>query len=137
MKEHPRITFTPEEIKKIAEINFSHWNEALSTGDPAKVAEFYAENATFLPTVSGEFERGPAGAQNYFEHFLKKRPSGEIVQEEIQVLGPDCYLHSGMYNFEVGPDNHRQNVKARFTFVWRQDPQGEWRIIHHHSSVRP
>jgi len=41
-----------------------------------------------------------------------------------------------MYDFELGPDDNRQVTHARFTFIWRQD-NGEWKIIHHHSSVKP
>jgi len=42
-----------------------------------------------------------------------------------------------MYNFEVGPVDDRKVVEARFSFVWKKDDQGEWKIVHHHSSARP
>jgi len=124
-------------FRETANNNFSRWSDALLTKDPAQVARLYAEDATFLPTVSGEFKKGQSGAETYFEHFLEKNPIGEIIQDEIQDLGPACYLHSGMYNFEVASDNNRQIVEARFSFVWKQNQQGEWRIVHHHSSVKP
>ncbi|OQX00467.1 hypothetical protein BWK69_01335 [Candidatus Parcubacteria bacterium A4] len=126
-----------EKIEKIAQENFSRWNKSLLTKDPAKVAELYAKGATFLPTVSGEFKNGPSGAKTYFSHFLEKNPSGKIIQEKIQNLGSGCYLHCGMYNFEIGPDDQRQIVEARFTFLWQQDEKGEWKIAHHHSSIKP
>lgn len=127
-----------EGIKKIVVgENFSKWKNALQAKYPKKVAELYAENSTFLPTVSGEFKKGQSGAEEYFKHFLEKNPAGEIIQEEAQILGDDCYLHSGMYNFEIGPDDNRQVIEARFSFVWKMDNQGEWKIIHHHSSVKP
>jgi uncharacterized protein (TIGR02246 family) len=117
--------------------NFSIWSKTLLTRDPARVAELYTDDSTFLPTVSGEFKKGKAGASEYFRHFLEKFPAGYVVEEEVQQLGEGFYLHSGMYNFELGPENQRQTVEARFSFVWRREPQGEWRIIHHHSSVKP
>ena len=122
---------------EIAEENFKNWNKALIAGDPKQVAEFYAADTTFLPTVSGEFKRGQAGAEEYFKHFLEKKPAGEIITGEVQILGPKSYLHSGMYNFEVDLNGGRETVKARFSFVWRQDDQGVWKIIHHHSSLKP
>lgn len=131
------VTPSRESIKKIAFINFSRWNNTLQTKDPKKVAALYTEDATFLPTVSAEFKKGQSGAEEYFEHFLKKNPAGKIIQDEVQTLGTDCYLHSGMYTFEVGPDDNRQIVEARFSFVWKQDNQGNWKIAHHHSSVKP
>jgi len=126
-----------ERLEKTAEENFDRWNGALLTKDPAKVAELYAEDSTFLPTVSGEFKKGQPGAEEYFKHFLEKDPTGEIKEEEVQELGPDCYLHSGLYDFEIGPEEERQIVEARFTFVWQKNQAGEWEIAHHHSSVKP
>jgi len=126
-----------EEISgETAQANFTSWAESLLTRDPKKVAVLYADDATFLPTVSGEFKKGQTGAAEYFEHFLQKNPVGELIQGEVQILGPDCYAQSGMYNFELGPDDNRQTVEARFTFIWRRE-NGEWKIIHHHSSVKP
>ena len=125
-------------FEKIASENFKMWAESLLTKDPKKVAEFYSEGASFLPTVSGEFKHGKLEAEGYFHHFLEKNPEGRIVEETIQELGENSYLHSGMYNFNLDDKNgERTTVEARFTFVWQKDVNGEWKIIHHHSSVRP
>lgn len=125
-------------LKEIAEQNFTLWNNALGTKKPKKMAEFYADNATFLPTVSGEFKKGKLGAEEYFHHFLEKDPRGKIVEEEIQPLGENYYLHSGMYNFEINsPEGGRQIIEARFTFVWQKNKDGKWEILHHHSSMKP
>jgi len=125
------------DIISIAQKNFSVWNDALKTKKPEIVAALYAKDATFLPTVSGKFKKGQVGAEKYFEHFLEKNPAGKIIEEEVQTLGRDCYVHSGMYNFEVGPEDNRETVEARFSFVWMQNDQGEWKILHHHSSLKP
>lgn len=117
--------------------NFSRWNEALLTKDPKEVAKLYIEDATFLPTLSPEFKKGKQGAEEYFIHFLEKDPIGTIIEEEIQIFGDTRYLHSGMYNFEVGPVNDRTMVEARFSMVWEKDDVGEWKISHHHSSMKP
>ncbi len=138
MENIENIKMTQENSKKeIAERNFSMWSDAVKAGDLEKVAKLYTENATFLPTFSKEFKKGQEGAEEYFKHFLEKNPIGEIIEEEVQTLGYNFYLHSGMYNFEVGPDDDRQIMEARFSFVWEQNEQGEWKIIHHHSSAKP
>ena len=124
-------------ILKIAQENFKKWNEALQTKDPKKVAELYTGDNTFLPTLSPEFKKGIAGAESYFVHFLEKDPIGEIKEEVVQLLGDDCYLHSGMYDFEVGPEGERTIANARFSYVWKKDLNEEWKIIHHHSSLKP
>ena len=126
-----------ENMEKLAQENFDCWNNALLSRDARTVAELYSENNTFLPTVSPEFKKGIEGAESYFEHFLEKNPKGEIVEASVQTISDGAYLHSGMYNFEVGSDDNRSTVEARFTFLWQKDSEGKWRIAHHHSSVKP
>jgi hypothetical protein len=41
-----------------------------------------------------------------------------------------------MYTFMVGPDDTRQAVEARFSYMWRK-VDGDWKIVHHHSSAVP
>ena len=126
-----------EGMENIAQSNFEIWNHALATKDPDVVAALYSEEVSFLPTLSSKFIKGGTEAKGYFQHFLEKSPIGEIVEERVQSLGDDAYLHSGKYNFTLGPDDQRQVVEARFTFAWKKDNQREWKIIHHHSSIMP
>lgn len=122
-----------QETLALAQENFRKWSSALLTKDPKKVAGLYSKDNTFLPTVSDEFKKGRNGAEQYFQHFLEKNPKGTVVAEEVQTISEDSYLHSGMYDFELT----QGKVEARFTFVWQKNEQGEWQIIHHHSSVKP
>lgn len=133
---------TLENLKEIASQNFSNWNAMLQTKDASRVADLYSDDATFLPTVSGEFKKGKAGAKDYFTHFIEKNPFGEVVDSEVQMIDNNTYLHSGMYNFEVdnkdlASEQKRVIVNARFTYLWQKNDQGKWEILHHHSSVRP
>jgi uncharacterized protein (TIGR02246 family) len=125
------------ELREVARKNFDLWNATLQTKSPQEVAKLYAGDSTFLPTVSGEFKKGPEEAEGYFKHFLEKDPKGEVKEEEVQDLGEGIYLHSGMYDFELGQNGNRSVVQARFSFVWRREASGDWKIIHHHSSVKP
>ncbi len=128
---------TESSSQKIAHENFKRWAESLKTKNPQEVASLYAEDATFLPTVSPDFKIGTEEAKGCFEHFLKKNPEGEITLDKLQVLGENAYLHSGMYDFQLGESGNKQSVKARFSFVWKKESGGEWKIIHYHSSVCP
>jgi len=125
------------EMEKVARENLGKWVEALKTLDAKVMAEFYAQDATFLPTLSPDFKKGTGEAKQYFVHFLEKYPVAEIKNEVVQPLGEDVYLHSGMYDFEIGPDGERSAVQARFSYVWKKDEDGKWKIIHHHSSLKP
>jgi uncharacterized protein (TIGR02246 family) len=141
----PKIETREKEIvlKELADQAFSSWNEALLSRDAKNVAALYTEDASFLPTLNPEFKKGRAGAEEYFKHFLEKNPEGEVVEEMVQETAVDAegqptgFLHSGLYNFEVGESDNRQVVEARFTFLWNKDETGAWKISHHHSSVKP
>lgn len=124
-------------MKKIAQQNFIRWNNALLSKDPKKVSALYSENCTFLPTLSPDFKKGLAGTEDYFAHFLLKNPTGKVISEAVQEITENTYVHSGMYDFTVGPENKREVVQARFSFIWQQDKNQEWKIIHHHSSLKP
>lgn len=125
------------DLKEIAQTNAAKWHAALLEKDPKIVASLYASDSTFLPTVSPDFKKGTEEAAEYFTHFLEKDPRGKIISESIQELGPDSYLHSGLYDFEVGPADNRQIIEARFSFVWKKNEAGQWEIVHHHSSTKP
>jgi len=119
--------------------NFKRWNDALQTKNAATVANMYTADPSFLPTVSGEhIKRGGSGTstEDYFVEFVKKNPFGTITDDSIQVYSADAYLHSGMYTFELGEGDARAPVEARFSYVWKK-VNGDWKISHHHSSVRP
>jgi uncharacterized protein (TIGR02246 family) len=122
---------------KIVAENFARWNKALHSKKPKEVAKLYTEDVTFLPTMSPKFKVGKTEVEDYFKHFLKKNPDGKVAKEEVQLLSSTSYLHSGMYNFVVDEGGDRRIVEARFTFLWVQDEKGEWKIAHHHSSVKP
>jgi uncharacterized protein (TIGR02246 family) len=121
----------------LAQKNFQRWNSALQTGDASQVAALYTASNTFLPTLSPEFKQGIQGAEEYFTHFLQKQPVGTVIAEEVQSLSEKIYIHSGLYNFAVGPSEQRSIAEARFTFVWIKEDDGQWKIAHHHSSLKP
>jgi len=126
-----------KELEVLAAANFNVWNEALLSRKPENVAALYDESNSFLPTMAGDFRRGCDRVKDYFVHFLAKNPNGTIVEGRVQELSDDSYLHSGLYDFEVdSQDVGRETVHARFSYVWKMF-DGEWRIIHHHSSARP
>lgn len=136
-KENQSVLKSKTDFDKVATENFSKWNELIKTGDPQQVANLYTEDSIFLPTISGDFKKGQDGAKEYFIHFLEKRPEGKIIESVAQIIDEQNYLHLGRYDFEVGPQDNRTTLHARFTFFWRRDKEGNWKIAHHHSSLNP
>jgi len=126
-----------EEMYPIAQDNFKRWNDALKTQDYENVASLYSSaDLSFLPTVSSDFIQSTPATKAYFIEFLQKLPVGTITADKVQAFSDKAYLHTGMYTFLVTVDNQRKPVEARFSYAWRKI-NGVWKIVHHHSSVRP
>lgn len=120
---------------KLAEELFAKWNNALQTGDAKKVASLYAQDAVLLPTVSNLARVTPDEIQDYFNHFLEKKPFGVVKQRNIK-QGCNKLTDAGIYDFEIIADGEKQIVPARYTFVYEYR-DNQWKIVHHHSSMMP
>lgn len=116
---------------------FNHWNAALKTGSPEKVAALYCEpGGVLIPTVSNQVRSNRHEIDDYFQHFLELKPVGHIDHAYIRILGPDTAINSGLYTFHLTRDGKPEVVHARYTFVY-QKRHGRWCIMEHHSSVMP
>lgn len=115
---------------------FVRWDQALRSGDAHQVSRLYSDDALLLPTLSAEPRRDGAGINNYFESFLAKAPEGRIESREIR-LGCNQALDAGTYSFLLHPPGQQaERVQARYSFVY-VFRNGEWQILHHHSSLLP
>mmetsp|Transcript_113755 Transcript_113755/g.223129 ORF Transcript_113755/g.223129 Transcript_113755/m.223129 type:complete len:389 (+) Transcript_113755:46-1212(+) len=112
---------------------FHLWNDALATGEPRLVAKRYAKDAVLLPTVSDEPRMDQESIVDYFETFLKLKPQGEILVSKVYV-GAGFAKDVGVYEFTMGAT--KKKVKARYTFVYVYE-DGQWKILHQHSSQMP
>ena len=121
--------------KELIEGLFDAWNNALQMGDAKKVAALYAEDAVLLRTVSNLPRTTPAEIEEYFSHFLQKKPYGIIKQRKVK-QGCNKLTDAGIYDFEVVSGGRKEIVPARYTFVYEYR-NGEWKIVHHHSSMMP
>ncbi|MEO0413348.1 MAG: SgcJ/EcaC family oxidoreductase [Verrucomicrobiota bacterium] len=112
---------------------FDTWNAALQTVDPKQVAALYDEtDGILLPTVSNQVRHNHAEIEDYFVHFLAKKPVGTIDESNVRIFG-DLAINSGVYTFAFGDG---ATVQARFTYVYRNNGS-DWKILEHHSSAMP
>jgi uncharacterized protein (TIGR02246 family) len=111
---------------------FDRWNNSLKTGDPKKVVANYATKSILLPTVSNQPRLTPAEREDYFVHFLEKKPVGKIDSRTIEV---DCNtaIDAGLYTFTFSDGSQ---VKARYTYTYKWNGK-QWLITSHHSSAMP
>jgi uncharacterized protein (TIGR02246 family) len=121
--------------QQLAEDLFKQWNDALQTGSAKKVAALYAEDAVLLPTVSNLPRTTPAEIEDYFNHFLEKKPFGTVKQRNIK-KGCNKVTDAGVYDFAVISNGKKEIVPARYTFVYEYR-NNQWKIVHHHSSMMP
>jgi uncharacterized protein (TIGR02246 family) len=128
------VTCSPVSESEIAGL-FDKWNTALATKDPAKVASFYAADAVLLPTVSNTATT-PDEIKAYFVNFLKLEPQGKINTRKIDI-GCNQAFDVGTYTFAVkSSDGKPSTVAARYSYFY-EIRNGEWKIVHHHSSRLP
>jgi uncharacterized protein (TIGR02246 family) len=112
---------------------FDRWNASLQTGDPHQVVANYAEKSILLPTVSNKPRLTPAEKEDYFQHFLEKRPSGKIDMRFVEI-GCNSALDAGLYTFTFAKTG--EVVQARYSYTYRWDGS-KWLITSHHSSAMP
>ncbi len=111
---------------------FDRWNNTLKTGNPELVVNNYAPNSLLLPTLSGRARITAEEKKDYFTHFLKHKPVGEVSLRVIQI-GCNSAIDSGNYTFIL--DGH-EKLAARYTFTYKWY-EGQWLISSHHSSLVP
>jgi hypothetical protein len=112
---------------------FDRWNQALQADDTRKVVALYAERSILLPTLSNKPRLTPAEKEEYFIHFLGKRPFARIDLREIEI-GCNMAVDSGLYTFTFAKTG--ETVSGRYSFTYRWDGS-QWLIVSHHSSLMP
>ncbi|CAN5351511.1 hypothetical protein BH10PSE18_BH10PSE18_15660 [soil metagenome] len=111
---------------------FDRWNASLETGDPMKVVANYAKKSILLPTVSNIPRITEEEKEDYFQHFLQRKPVGKINSRSIEI---DCNsaIDAGLYTFDFSDGSE---VRARYTFTYKWNGHA-WLISSHHSSAMP
>lgn len=122
----------PTNTKEIAAL-FDRWNEALKSGKPENVVALYAKDSILLPTVSNQARYTPAQKEDYFHHFMEKKPSGQINERYIQI-GCDSAFDAGIYTFTFAKTG--ESVVGRYSYTYKWDGK-QWLISSHHSSAMP
>jgi uncharacterized protein (TIGR02246 family) len=127
----PALACNPPLKSELAAL-FDRWNASLRTGDPKKVVANYAPYSVLLPTVSNRARFTAAEKEDYFHHFLERKPEGKIDDRVIEV---DCNsaTDSGLYTFRFVDGT---SVRARYSFSYKR-VGNDWLISSHHSSGMP
>ena len=116
---------------------FAGFNAAWATKNPQSVTRLFAPDAVLLATVSNTPRTTSALINDYFVSFLKNSPVATIDTSSVWLW---CNVATRVGTWTVALTNPQTNavtnVKARYSFIYRNGPNG-WKIYHLHSSMMP
>jgi hypothetical protein len=115
------------------------WVDAINNGNVHTVDALYVPNAVLLATFDPRPRRTPEEREDYFTAFkMRQKLKASIEECTVAVIGDEGGSASGLYSFNfIDHFNTPQTARARFTFVFARQPEGDLQIVAHHSSVIP
>ena len=118
-------------IAEQAEANFTK-------GDVKAVMAQYADNAVMIDAASPTPSADRKVQSGWAQTFVSMQPADyKVVDRQIQLLGGDAFVSSGIETFSVASGAARPTVSARFTDVFQRQKDGSWKIVHEHVSMPP
>lgn len=122
-----------------AEQLFQLWASTLATSecdDGAAMGDLYRTRGILLATFE-EIVEGRANITDYFDG-LTCLEDLSVEASQFTAGGSGRLLWAaGTYTFSFIEDGQIVEVPARFTYVWRANRNGVYRIVNHHSSQTP
>ena len=61
----------------------------------------------------------------------------ESADADVLMLADDVIAYNGYYSFKLTKDGTTNVVHAKFTYVYKKDASGEWKILIHNSGMTP
>jgi len=118
-------------IAEQAEANFTK-------GDVKAVMAQYAPGAVMIYAASPNPSTDRKVQTGWGQAFVSMQPADyKVVDRQIQLLGPDAFISSGIETFTVAAGQARPTVSARFTDVFQRQKDGSWKIVNEHVSMPP
>jgi uncharacterized protein (TIGR02246 family) len=121
--------------EKEAKELFNGWNDALKTLSPGKVASRYAKDAMLISNNFDDPCTTSASIQNYYESLLKSKPQFKIIKSSVSG-GYNWCADVGTCECTMDSDSGTSKLLCDYSFMYTLE-DGEWKILHHHSSVSP
>jgi ketosteroid isomerase-like protein len=91
--------------------------------------ENFAEDATIYTIGSTEPFKGRAAYEKNFKGLLKQKRKLEVLKQDVQVMGDTAVVMELQRITQSDVVTHlRQSV------IWRQEDDGDWKVIHVHSA---
>lgn len=109
-----------------------------ASGDGAKIAGHYAKGAFVFDAGNAAPSSDPKVLRQWTDQFVSMKP-GDVstAERNIQLVGPDAFVNSGIVSFTVQAGQARPKVNARVTQVFKRQSDGSWKIVAEHMSMPP
>ena len=107
------------------------WAYSIQFRDPTRMLDFYSDDAVLLATYSNLLV-GKTQIMDYFIGFLNKEGLTCRITDNYTTQIGNSFAYSGLYNFTFYDKGQFTEVKARYTYVVKDN-----QIVMHHSSVLP
>lgn len=126
------------EKQKQAEAAYAAWAKALGGKNAAAIVALYKPDAILLATLKNEPITNQKDRLTYFEGLTKKQDLKVTPQTAYYTIyGDNVAVVSGTYTFSFVEDKEKEEVPARFNFVFEKGKDEKWLIANHHSSKLP
>ena len=113
-------------------------SQAFASGDSMRIMDHYAPGAVILdaghvkPTTDRQLQT------KWTAQFATMNPADFVTSDlQIQPLGPDAFVATGLSGFTVDVGDTRQLLHVRFNQVFKKQPDGRWLVVNEHISMPP
>ena len=111
---------------------------SFTKGDAKAVMAQYANNAVMIDAGSPDPSTDRKVQSGWAQTFVSMQPSDyRVINRQVQLLGGDAFISSGVETFTVAAGAGRPTVSARFTDVFQRQKDGSWKIVNEHVSMPP
>ena len=111
---------------------------SFTKGDAKAVMAQYADNAVMIDAGSPDPSADRKVQSGWAQTFVSMQPSDyRVINRQVQLLGGDAFISSGIETFTVAAGTARPTVRARFTDVFQRQKDGSWKIVNEHVSMPP
>ena len=98
----------------------------------------YANNAVMIDAGSPDPSVDRQVQSGWAQTFVSMQPADyKVIDRQVQLLGGDAFISSGIETFTVAAGAARPSVSARFTDVFQRQKDGGWKIVNEHVSMPP
>ena len=118
----------------------SNWFKLLNQGELDSLVALYSEHRlSFHPTLWNEHIHSHSRTRDYFVHFMSRKPHVDSFVGICYDLGERSFLFAGTMKLKLSADNEHKKIstRVRFSFIWVNETDDCWRIVHHHNSLAP